>query len=41
MSKLIADSQVTNLLNPKKSRVGAVETQASLDELKKLESAKR
>jgi parvulin-like peptidyl-prolyl isomerase len=41
MSKLISDSQVTNLLNPKKSRVGAVEAQASRDELKKLESAKR
>lgn len=37
MSKLIADAQITNFLNPKKSRVGAVETQASLEELKKVQ----
>jgi parvulin-like peptidyl-prolyl isomerase len=41
MAKLVTDSQVTNLLNPKKSRVGAAETQASLEELKKAEAAKR
>lgn len=41
MAKLVSDSQVTNLLNPKKSRVGAAETQASLEELKKAEAAKR
>ncbi len=34
MAKLVADSQVTNFLNPKKSRVGVAETQASLQELK-------
>jgi parvulin-like peptidyl-prolyl isomerase len=35
MSKLLANAQVTNFLTPKKSRVGAAETQATLDELKK------
>lgn len=35
MAKLFADAQITNILNPKKSRIGNVETQASLDELKK------
>jgi hypothetical protein len=34
MAKLFADAQITNILNPKKSRVGNVETQASLNELK-------
>ena len=35
MAKLFADAQITNILNPKKSRIGNAETQASLDELKK------
>jgi len=35
MAKMVADAQITNFLNPKKSRVGASETQASLEELKK------
>jgi parvulin-like peptidyl-prolyl isomerase len=37
MAKLSADAQITNILNPKKSRVGNAEMQASLDELKKSE----
>lgn len=35
MSKLAAEAQVTNFLNPKKSRVGIAETRASRDELGK------
>lgn len=41
MSKLVAESQVTNLLSPKKSRIGSAETQASMEELRKSEAAKR
>jgi parvulin-like peptidyl-prolyl isomerase len=37
MAKLSSEAQVTNILNPKKSRVGNAEMQASLDELKKTE----
>jgi parvulin-like peptidyl-prolyl isomerase len=37
MAKLSADAQITNIMNPKKSRVGNAEMQASLDELKKSE----
>ena len=37
MAKLNADAQITNILNPKKSRLGTTEMQASLDELKKSE----
>jgi parvulin-like peptidyl-prolyl isomerase len=37
MAKLSSDAQITNILNPKKSRVGNAEMQASLDELKKSE----
>jgi hypothetical protein len=34
MSKLLADAQITNFLAPKKSRLGAAERQATLDEFK-------
>lgn len=34
MSNLLADAQVTNFLTPKKSRLGAAERQATLDEFK-------
>ena len=37
MAKLSSEAQITNILNPKKSRVGNAEMQASLDELKKTE----
>lgn len=34
MSNLLADAQITNFLTPKKSRLGAAERQATLDEFK-------
>jgi parvulin-like peptidyl-prolyl isomerase len=37
MAKLSAEAQITNILNPKKSRVGNAEMQASLEELKNSE----
>ncbi|MEQ1830490.1 MAG: peptidylprolyl isomerase [Pirellula sp.] len=40
MSKLFAEAQIANFLNPKKSRAGKAETQAALDVLKQ-ESPKR
>jgi parvulin-like peptidyl-prolyl isomerase len=36
MSKLLADAQVTNFLAPKKSRLGAAEKQATIDELRNM-----
>jgi len=40
LSKLVTDAQIANYINPKKSRVGKMETQAALDTLKREEVRK-